>query len=366
MISSYLHNKARAMGIPLSGTFEITGKCNFSCRMCYVHNELCNTAKKEELPASWWIDIGRQAVEAGMVFLLITGGEPLLRDDFSEIYKALHEMGLIISINTNGFLLSGAIRELFGKYPPNRINVSLYGSDNDTYEKFTGVRGFDTVIANIKATREMGIDVSLNCSITPDNRVDMKNIYKVANDLGLHIKATPYMYPQTRLKGTYGENDNRLSPLEAAECRVGWSLLRYEADNFISRAMGMREKIDEFLKAERDCNEENGVRCRAGRSSFWINKNGCMSLCGMIDSSSDVKAIGFTQAWERVRERTAEIKLPSECAVCEYRHLCNVCAAVCYTETGDFSKKPGYVCEFTRETARLTQTELERLMKNGD
>ena len=366
LISSYLHNLGREKGIPVSGTFEITGRCNFNCRMCYVHNGQCNMLKNEELPASWWIEAGRQAVEAGMVFLLLTGGEPLLREDFPEIYTALHEMGIVISVNTNGYLLSGKIRELFRKYPPNRLNVSLYGSDNEIYEKFTGVRGFDTVISNIKAMRETGIDVKLNCSITPDNRDDMENIYKVARELGLHIKTTSYMYPQTRLKGIFGENDNRLSPTEAARCRVDWSLLRYETDNFISRAKGMRERIDEFLKTERDCAEENGVRCRAGRSSFWLDKNGRMAICGMIDKAFDVKELGFDEAWKRTRQLSSEIKLPRECLDCEYRHLCNVCAAVCYTETGDFSKKPQYVCELTRETARLTQAELERLMKNGN
>ena len=366
MISSYLHKLGIKKGIPVSGTFEITGRCNFKCRMCYIHGAQCDMLKKEELPASWWIDVGRQAIEAGMVFLLITGGEPLLREDFPEIYEALHEMGVVISLNTNGYLLSGKIRELFRKYPPSRINVSLYGSHNDTYEKFTGVRGFDTVIENIRAMREMGIEVCLNCSITPDNRDDAENIYKVARELGLHIKATSYMYPQMRLKGVAGENDNRLSPSDAARCRVEWSLLRLERDKFISRAEGMREKIDELLKAEHDCTEENGVRCRAGRSSFWIDKNGRMSLCGMIDKSFDVREPGFTEAWQRTRQLSAEIRLPSECLSCEYRHICNVCAAVCYTETGDFSKKPQYVCELTRETARLTQTELERLMKNGN
>ena len=366
LISSYLHNRAREKGIPLSGTFEITGRCNFNCKMCYVHNTGCNKLKNEELPTEWWIETGRKAVEAGMVFLLITGGEPLLRDDFPEIYKALHEMGLIVSLNTNGYLMTDKIRELFRQYPPNRINVSLYGSDNDTYEKFTGVRAFDTVIGNVRAMREAGIDVRFNCSITPDNRDDIENIYKTARELGLHIKATSYMYPQTRLKGIYGENDSRLTPTEAARCRVGWSLMRYSSDNFIARAKGMQLKIEEFLDSPRECTEENGIRCRAGRSSFWLNKKGEMAVCGMLDKSFDVKSLGFTEAWNKVRALAESIRLPNECLSCPYRHICNVCAAVCYTETGDFGKVPEYVCAFSRETARLTQIELERLMKNGN
>ena len=365
LISSYFHNKGRDMGIPVSGTFEITGRCNFSCRMCYVHNSQSNLMKKEELPAEWWIETGRKAIEAGMVFLLITGGEPLLRDDFPEIYKALHEMGFIISINSNGYLLSGKILELFSQYPPCRINISLYGSDNETYKSFTGVKAFDTIMENIKNVRTMGIDVRFNCSITPDNRNDMKNIYRVADELGIHIKTTSYMYPQVRLDADFGENANRLSPSEAAECRVEWSRLRYSENDFISRARGMKNKYDELLRAEKLPDTENTMHCRAGRSSCWINKKGEMAVCGMIDKTVDIKELGFNEAWKRVRELSSAIRLPVECINCPYRHICNVCAAVCYTETGDFSKRPDYVCAFTRETARQTQIELERLLNNN-
>ena len=86
----------------------------------------------------------------------------------------------------------------------------------------------------------------------------------------------------------------------------------------------------------------------------------------MIDKSFDVKTLGFTEAWNKVRELAEAIRLPAECLSCPLRHICNVCAAVCYTETGEFGKLPEYACVLSRETARLTQIELERLMKNGD
>ena len=163
-ISMYLHQKAKEMGIPASGTFELTSRCNFNCKMCYVHSAKCNL-QKDELPAEWWIETGKKAAEQGMIFLLLTGGEPLLRDDFPYIYKELKKLGFVISINTNGYLLSGKIAELFKEYPPNRLNISLYGSNDDTYENLTGVRGFSTVVKNIENMCSMGIDVRLNCSL---------------------------------------------------------------------------------------------------------------------------------------------------------------------------------------------------------
>ncbi|MBO5858876.1 MAG: radical SAM protein [Clostridia bacterium] len=365
-VSTYLHAIAKQKGIPLSGTFEITGRCNFNCKMCYVHDSDCNKMKSSELPAEWWINLGKEAAQAGTVFLLITGGEPLLRDDFEEIYTELNKMGFVISLNTNGYLLNGKYKELFRKYPPNRINVSIYGSDDDAYERFSGVRGFSRVINNVLEMREMGVDVRFNCSITPDNCSDMENIFNVCRDLGFHVKTTSYMYPRIRVNGVHGENDNRLSSEDAAKYRVEWSKLRYGRDDFMSRAIGMKQKIEELSVKEPMGNPAEGVMCRAGGTSFWVSKEGKMSICGMIDKMFDIEENGFLNAWEKVKAYRDEILLPIECANCAYRYLCNVCAAVCYAETGDFSKKPEYVCRFTKETARLTQLEFERFEKNGD
>ena len=71
-------------------------------------------------------------MEQGVVFLLITGGEPLLRDDFPQIYTELSKLGFIISINTNGYLITDKILELFKKNPPTRVNISLYGANDNT------------------------------------------------------------------------------------------------------------------------------------------------------------------------------------------------------------------------------------------
>ncbi len=358
--SSFLHSKARKEGFAVSGTFEITSKCNFSCKMCYIHSEKCNR-EYEDLPAEWWIEVGRQAAEQGMLFLLITGGEPLLHKDFPLIYTELKKMGLVVSINTNGYLLNGEIAELFRENPPFRINVSLYGASEDSYERFTGVRGFSQVLENVENIRNMGIDVRFNCSVTPDNCDDIENIFNLAKNLGVHIKTTPYMYPQIRITGEAGQNDYRLTAENAAECRVKWSVLKYPREVFISKAENMKKTI-EYLDGGACRDVLSGkVMCRAGSSSLWINKNGEMSACGMIDKTFDVKTLGFREAWIQVKKHTAQIELPVKCENCKYRRICNVCAATCYTETGSFSDVPKYVCRFSEETARLIQVEAERL-----
>ena len=126
--STYIHAKGAALGMPVAGNFELTGRCNFGCKMCYVHN----SDGSDELSAEQWIEIGRQAAEKGMVFLLLTGGEPFLRKDFKEIYLALKKLGLLISINTNGSLIDDEMFDFLTENPPLRMNISLYGSSNET------------------------------------------------------------------------------------------------------------------------------------------------------------------------------------------------------------------------------------------
>ena len=133
-IGRALTARANRLGIPLHGTFELTSRCNFSCRMCYVHN-MQNSAelKKRELTAAQWLEIAEEAKRCGTLFLLLTGGEAMLREDFAEIYCKLSVMGFRIVVNSNGSMLTDEILDCFRKYPPGRVNVSVYGASEETY-----------------------------------------------------------------------------------------------------------------------------------------------------------------------------------------------------------------------------------------
>ena len=102
MLSSYLNKKGVALGLPINGNFELTARCNFDCKMCYVHLQNNPGALAEkELSADQWLSLASDARDAGMMFLLLTGGEPFLRPDFGQIYQELVKMGIMVSINTN-------------------------------------------------------------------------------------------------------------------------------------------------------------------------------------------------------------------------------------------------------------------------
>ncbi len=355
-ITNYLHSKGRKLGLPIAGNFELTARCNFNCPMCYVHMtpEQLRASGREELTAAQWLEIAGTARDRGMVFALLTGGEPLVRKDFFEIYDGMRQMGLLVSINSNGSMLSGEILERFLENPPFRFNISLYGGCNETYRNMCGLPVYEQVKENIRALRQAGVDVSLNLSITPYNKDDLPQIYADAVELDVNVKASSYMYPSVRVNGEQYGCGNRLSCAESAKYSVEWDKLRFTEEEFALRAQNLAQRRG---MEQEGCpmEEGEGVRCRAGSSSFWMTWDGRMLPCGMLTTPA-VKPleIGFDAAWEQIRTETAGIRTPAKCVSCDYKDLCGACAAVYYTETGRFDEAPEYVCRRAEEIVKQT------------
>lgn len=343
-IAARIHARCVALGVPAAATFELTNRCNFNCKMCYIHSEKCDF--RGELSAEQWLSFGEQAKNAGVVFLLLTGGEPLIRNDFQYIYTELKKMGFIISLNTNASLLSGEKAELLIKNPPSKINVSLYGADENTYYDLCGVKAFSKVYENIKTVKNAGVPVVINLSITPHNKNSLEEIYALSRELDCHIRATTYMYPPVRRSGENAVFE-RFSAEEAGFYRVQWDKIRYGEEFSLQK-----EKSLSLLSRLNDCPEltvgDNRVMCRAGRSSFWLNYKGEMSACGMTSDTVDALSLGIDGAWEQIKKKTLEIRLPKECVACKYKPICNVCAASCLAEKNNYAIKPEYLCKMCK------------------
>lgn len=359
--SAYIHQKGERLGLPINGTFELTPRCNFNCKMCYIHQtpEQMAASGRRELTAQEWLDIGRAARDAGMVFLLLTGGEPLVYPGFPDLLRELKALGLLVSVNSNGSLLTGPMLEAMRKDPPLRFNITLYGGSDATYERLCGRPAFHQVVENVRALREAGIPVRLNASITPDNKDDVEEIFRIARELGVHVKSTTYMFPPIRNGGAPGEAVHRFSPQDAA-C---YQLLCREQT---ATEEELREAVaNGGLPPEgEDCTgggEGEPIRCRAGRSSFWLTWDGRMLPCGMMEiPGASVPELGFQAAWEATRATASAIRLPPACTGCPMQRQCPSCAASCAAETGSTSVRPDYLCEMTRALIHLTREKYGR------
>lgn len=344
--TEYLYQKAATAGMPLSGTFELTPVCNMDCKMCYVRlSQQTQRSIGALADAQQWLELGREARKAGMLYLLITGGEPFMHPQFRQIMEGLHKMGFLITINSNGTLIDEDVVSWLKNCPPVRINISLYGASNETYAALCGnPRGFTQTTKAIRLLKEAGIQVKLNCSLMPHNVGDLEKIVTYAEENGLVLQVATYMFPPIRKDGALVGTNDRFSPQDAAYYMAYTDYLQLGSERFLAQ----EGKIPAPLCPEVS-NEQfgDGIRCRAGKCSFWITWQGNMLPCGMFptESSPNVFHDPFEKVWDQVKRDTAAIRLPGQCAHCSAKNFCHACAAMVIAESGNFQKVPQYRCD---------------------
>lgn len=365
-LTDFLYVKACKQRIPLGGTFELSPVCNFSCKMCYVRKTRKEVAEspRKILMLDDWRRIAREAREAGLLELLLTGGEPLLWPDFWTLYEELIDMGFLVSINTNGSLIDEKAIARFRKRPPQRINITLYGASDETYERLCGTKGvFTKVDKAIRGLLDAGITVKISCSLTPDNAEDVEWIADYAKEVDTVLSASAYMFPPIRRDPTMIGVNDRFTPEDSARY-----ILRY-----LRRNRG-EEKYQHYLQRvldgyaeppglEADCIDpaDGTMRCRAGKASFWITWDGWMTPCGMMPApKADLKAASFQECWKAVVEATDALRLSGVCEKCKDRNICQTCAAIAYAETGSTSGIPTYMCNVAKSLCQLAAKELKK------
>ncbi len=356
-VERFLVDKASALYQSIGGTMELTPLCNMDCKMCFVRLSPAQMAKEGRmLTCDQWLDIAREAKENGVIFLLLTGGEPLIFPEFKRLYTTLMQMGFIITINTNGTLINEEWADFFAASPCRRLNITLYGKDDDTYgELCQNPRGFTQVTQAIRLLRERDIPVRFNFSVTPENREELEDMFRIADELGVPIAPACYLFPPVR-KPEEEKRDTRMTPEEAAAARL---------ECFYRNHPGVPPEIIaknslEKLKEPPMISQLPGLNCRAGKSGFWMNWKGEMLPCGMFTAPKiSLLDHSFAECWKFIVSESNKFVRCADCDVCELRQICTPCGAISLTETGSVSKKPEYLCRMTAECYRRLKNELD-------
>jgi MoaA/NifB/PqqE/SkfB family radical SAM enzyme len=291
--------------IPLLGEFELTGACNLSCTMCYVHE----TGRPAELSTRRWKAIFDEAVREGMLFALLTGGECLLRSDFTELYDYLFDLGVRITVFTNGTLIDETIASCFAKRPPDFVAITVYGASNKTYEEVTGnPRGFDQLNRGLDFLKLAGTRVMLRTVPLHPLYRDLDDIIAFAKGRELLLGYAMYIGPTRNLE--HKEQDLRLKPID---------LILFEKK--IKDAFGFASNQD-FSKSD------DGFRCAALRSSIFVTWNGYLQPCAMLNHPK--KKLKDGELLSTMRELGAlfeELDHCQDCATCEVSSSCVQCYA---------------------------------------
>lgn len=317
-VRNYLCFKARDKAIPISGSFELTPLCNLDCKMCYVHLEKEQLGGAKLLTVEQWKDIMQQAIDAGMMYARLTGGECLTYPGFKELYLFLREKGVEVSILSNGLLMNEDMVLFLAQHPPAAIQVTLYGASDDGYERVTGKRAFELVSKNI--LRLKAVEMPLAIGITPNAfMTDGEEIlrYLHENDLPYRINAG-LMAPR--------EETGRIKTDATLDTYVTLLKLRGAQKGLAFTPEPDPEGIAEFGGKGEE--KRFGVRCGAGRGNFSVDWRGEMRPCNTFPCDAvSIKKLGFIKAWQMVNDIATHFPLPQECEGCAYKESCKHCVA---------------------------------------
>lgn len=377
-----LCEKADLLHFPLGATFELSPLCNFRCRMCYIEQKNKDVERAGGLKTvEFWLGIARQAVKEGNLYVLLTGGETLLYPGFKELYLGLKKLGMYVVINTNGSLLTKEMVHFLGENPPKRINVSLYGACEDTYEKLCGNRkAFTQVLENLTYLKEYneqaakakenrgwsgenaGVPVRIHTVLTPDNYDDYEGIVEMCNELKMPLQFFMYIFPSVRKGNPSVNKEARLD-----SCKAGCAKYRYLNDVNYHR---MEDYLDAVMY-EMEHYEEypyygcRSVACRGGVSTYWVNWKGEMCSCGQMDYPViSLETHSFKECWEYIRSEVDRFRINEECASCKKRRFCPICVAAAYAETGDIAGKPKYLCDMTEQYLSLAKNKYQEIQND--
>ena len=322
--------------IPLSGSLELTFRCNHRCVHCYCNKPIDDTQEKErELSTTEVCHILDDLAKEGCLWLLLTGGEPLVREDFADIYLYAKKKGFLITLFTNGTLMTPSLADFLEEFPPRLIEITLYGITEKTYEAMTRSAGSYRRCRNgIDLLMERNLPLKLKTVATRLNQHEFMDIKRFVENLGLEFRFDALINagidPREHLK------ELRISPREVVELDLTDPRRGPDFVRLFDRASGL--KLDPDLL----------FQCGAGVNSFHIDPYGRLMLCIMArDPSFDLRGGLFRTGWHgflpRIREQT--LREENECVECDLRPICDQCPGWSQLEWGDQEMVVDYLCE---------------------
>ncbi|NIM17641.1 MAG: radical SAM protein [Candidatus Aminicenantes bacterium] len=333
------NKKVAQRRIPLSGNLALTHRCNVRCIHCYIREEAATRGNPgKELGTDQWKTIIDKITEAGCLYLLITGGEPLLRKDFDEIYRHARTNGLLVTVFTNGTLISENIIELFNEFPPRAVEISLYGATAETYETITGVKGsFEKCLNGIKRLMDFQINVRLKTILMKQNSHEFFKIEKMVGEWGVKFRFDAAIFP--RLNGDKAPIGLRVPAEDAVEKEFSDENRLREWKDFFGR-MSKLPVLDSLYQ------------CGAGMTHFHIDPYGNLRPCLMVtDLEYNLVNGSFFTGWNEVMPRIRERKPGTGygCNQCEKRVLCGFCPAFFNLEKGTEDLYSEYLCSMGQQ-----------------
>ena len=335
-----VHEQVVARRVPISGSIEITRRCNLSCVHCYNNLPLGDEqARRGELTFGEHCRLLDEMAAEGCLWLLYTGGEIFARKDFLDIYGYAKKAGFLITLFTNATLIDKAKAEYLSTWRPFSIEVSVYGCTAGTHDRVTGVAGsFARTLAGVKLLVEAGFRPMLKTVALKTNSHELWDLKRyVEEDLGLEFRFDAMINPRIDLSSL--PLSMRLSPEEVVELDLMEPKRRNEWVKF----------CEHFNRPVRP--SEGGADlyvCGGSHNAFAIDASGGLSTCVIWNGDKyDLRKGSFKQGWEGFLLEVSRKKTTrrTKCVACELRSMCGMCPANGILECGDAEEPVDFLCQ---------------------
>jgi radical SAM protein with 4Fe4S-binding SPASM domain len=267
--------------------------------MCYAKNNDAELKKED------WFHIFDMAHENGLLYALLTGGEIFLNPDFIEIYNYLYDLGVKVTLFTNGSLLNHKILNALKKRPPEMVAITIYGYDEASYQKFTKTSSFKDVNRTIDLLKSNHINLYLRTIPMPEIYQHLDQMIDYVKSKELHLGYFMYV---SKVKG-----QERLSAKD---------LIDFEYR--IKKAFPLKKE------------ETHQNRCGAFKNGYFINHKGYMQACPMMPEPTEKVEDDLTKTFKHLKIQWQKLIDASPCKHCALEQTCMTCVARRYLEGNVF------------------------------
>jgi len=356
-MADYFQNKQYyGMRLPLKGDIDLTYRCNNNCRHCWLVIANTKANSTSELTLQEWIMLIDQARGLGTREWSISGGEPMLREDFVELAGYIKSKSIYLTVFTNGMYITPAVAKLLKGCD---LQVSLYGATAEVYDHITRhPGGYERMMQGIAYLREAGTPFTIRAFPMRDNYHQWPQMLELAHSLAdtVRIGATWLFLSASGDPVRNAEIDaQRLTPEK---------VIALEPPNVC---------YDESLLESRGCavpDRSQGLyaACLTTRNQFHIDPYGMMSFCSLIKDPQlryDLRKGSFMQGWEKFIPSLAEFgrgdeEYASTCGACRERTVCRMCPSYSFLEHRRHTAKVDYVCSITDAAERYRENWLKK------
>ena len=336
---------------------ELTERCNNNCIHCCINLPLDDfNAKKRELSTEEVKNILKEAASLGCLSVRLTGGEPLIREDFQELYIFARRLGLRVLIFTNAILITPGLATLFSRIPPlEKIEVTVYGMKKNSYEAVSRVKGsYKNAWRGVNLLLKNKIPFIVKGAFLPQNKGEVKEFeaWAGANVSWLDGPLEYSMFFNLRNRRDDAAKDKLIKALRTSPVEASNQLAR--------RKEGYIKKVKEFCSKFMRPSGDKLFSCGCGQGGC-VDAYGVFQPCLLLrhpDCAYDLKKGSLKEALEdffpKLRQmKTVNPEYLERCAKCFLHGLCEQCPARSWLECQTLDTPVEYLCRVAHEQARF-------------